>query len=208
MEALYHQTTQLIQETSNLFHKLENDPDAEKIEGAIQEKINIIKANCEKLDVLLFKTPINQRPMAKMRVDQLKYDNTHIQASLTNARNKRYRREQEKAEREQLLSRRFGHDHTEINVDYLGQEQSSLQNSHRNVDEMLHTGTSILETLRYNRDTLKGAHRRMIDLANTLGLSNATITLIERRVSQDKYVLFGGMFVTLSVIALVIIYLV
>lgn len=44
MEALYHQTTQLIQETSNLFHKLENDPDAEKIEGAIQEKINTIKA--------------------------------------------------------------------------------------------------------------------------------------------------------------------
>lgn len=124
--------------------------------------------------------------MAKMRVDQLKYDNKHIQvkkstvcilanvyvcslgwqcdcsqtsdnwqrqifaktrkhitpqASLINAQNKRQKREQELAEREQLLNRRFGHDHTEINVDYLAQEQASLQNSHRHVDDMLHTGT-------------------------------------------------------------------
>lgn len=69
------------------------------------------------------------------------------------------------------------------------------------------SGSNILETLKYNRETLKGAHRRIIDLANTLGLSNATISLIERRVSQDKYVLFGGMFVTLAVITLVIMYL-
>lgn len=68
-------------------------------------------------------------------------------------------------------------------------------------------GSNILETLKYNRETIKGAHRRLIDLANTLGLSNATISLIERRVSQDKYVLFGGMFVTLTIIVLVIIYL-
>lgn len=208
METLYHQTNQLLQETSDLFQKLEKDPNNFKhIEHAIQSKINAINGNCERLDIYVYKTPVNQRPMAKMRVDQLKYDNRHIQASLTNAQNKRLRREQEQADREQLLSRRFGHDHTSINVDYLGQEQVSLQNSHRNVDEMIHTGTSMLETLRYNRETLKGAHRRMIDLANTLGLSNATISLIEKRVTQDKYILFGGMFVTLAIIVLVIIYL-
>lgn len=72
---------------------------------------------------------------------------------------------------------------------------------------LLFSGSNILQTLRYNRDTLKGAHKRLIDLANTLGLSNATISLIERRVAQDKYVLFGGMFVTVAVIVLVIIYL-
>ncbi|KAL0850147.1 hypothetical protein ABMA28_012023 [Loxostege sticticalis] len=208
MEVLYHQTNQLLQEASDLFHKLEKDPtNCDEIENAIQSKINAVTANCEKLDIYVFKTPINQRPMAKMRVDQLKYDNKHIQASLVNAQNKRRRREQELADREQLLSRRFGHDHTAITVDYMAQEQTSLVNSHRHVDEMLHTGSNILDTLRYNRDTLKGAHRRLIDLANTLGLSNATISLIERRVSQDKYVLFGGMFVTLAVIVLVVIYL-
>lgn len=68
----------------------------------------------------------------------------YLQASLNNAQNKRRRREQEKAEREQLLSRRFGHDHTAITVDYLAQEQNSLHNSHRNVDEMLHTGLNFI----------------------------------------------------------------
>lgn len=40
-----------------------------------------IYRNCEKLDIFVFKTPINQRPMAKMRVDQLKYDSKHIQVN-------------------------------------------------------------------------------------------------------------------------------
>lgn len=35
--------------------------------------------NCDRLDVLVFKVPISQRPNAKMRVDQLKYDIRHLQ---------------------------------------------------------------------------------------------------------------------------------
>lgn len=43
MEALYHQTNQLIQETSDLFHKLERDPaNCDEIENAIQSKINTV----------------------------------------------------------------------------------------------------------------------------------------------------------------------
>lgn len=45
METLYHQTNQLIQEASDLFHKLEKDPDhGEEVENAIQSKINAISA--------------------------------------------------------------------------------------------------------------------------------------------------------------------
>lgn len=43
MEQLYLQTTQLIQETTDLFHKLERDP-SENIENAIQSKINAVNA--------------------------------------------------------------------------------------------------------------------------------------------------------------------
>lgn len=45
METLYHQTNQLIQETSELFQKLERDPSNFKdIENAIQSKISAISA--------------------------------------------------------------------------------------------------------------------------------------------------------------------
>lgn len=64
-----------------------------------------------------------------------------------------------------------------------------------------------MDSLRSQRDTLKGAHKRVIDIANTLGLSNATIRLIERRVKQDKFILIGGMLITTFVIVIVILYI-
>lgn len=45
MEALYLQTNQLLQETSELFHKLEKNPtNYQDIEDAIQSKIHKINA--------------------------------------------------------------------------------------------------------------------------------------------------------------------
>lgn len=83
-----------------------------------------------------------------------------------------------------------------------------MTNAHRGVDDMIMTGHGVLESLRSQRETLKGAHKRILDIGNTLGLSNHTMRLIEKRLSEDKYVVFGGMAVTLLVIILVIYYFV
>lgn len=144
-----------------------------------------------------------------MRSDQLKYDNRHLQAALEAAKQRRIRRETASNEREQLLNRRFAPnpDLTAINMDYSIQHQSSLQNANRGVDEMLYTGANTIESLRSQRSTLKGAHRRIVDMANTLGLSNQTMRLVEKRVSEDKFVFIGGVVITFIVIILVIFYL-
>lgn len=167
-----------------------------------------IFSNCEKLDIMVLKVPVAQRPHAKMRCDQLKYDSRHLQAALASAQQKRMRQEQAASEREQLLSTRFraNNESTMIDLDYAVQHQGSMQRVNKGVDEMLHTGSNTLESLRSQRMTLKGAHKRIVDMANTLGLSTHVLRLIDRRVVQDKYVLLGGMFVTLIVIVLVIIY--
>lgn len=143
-----------------------------------------------------------------MRCDQLKYDSKHLQAALVSIQQRRLRKQALANEREELLNRRFAPnpDVTAINIDYAIQHQNSLQNANRGVDEMLHTGANALESLRSQRMTLKGAQRRIMDMANTLGLSNHTMRLIERRAKQDKFVLLGGILVTLFVIALVVIY--
>lgn len=83
-----------------------------------------------------------------------------------------------------------------------------MTNAHHGVDDMLMTGHGVLDGLRTQRETLKGAHKRILDIGNTLGLSNHTMKLIEKRISEDKYVLFGGMGVTLFVIILIIYYFV
>uniref|UniRef100_A0A1B6IA95 Golgi SNAP receptor complex member 2 n=1 Tax=Homalodisca liturata TaxID=320908 RepID=A0A1B6IA95_9HEMI len=207
MEALYHQTNRLLQETQQCFQDLSlKNPETEK---EIQARIDQITSNCEKLDIMVHKEPISRRQNAKIRVDQLKYDNKHLQAALRSHQHEMYRRQQEEQEREELLSRRFTHtDHdTSIIIDYSVQHNTSLQNANRGVDDMLRSGSGILDSLRDQRNTIKGAQRKILDIASTLGLSNTTMRLIERRAREDKYILFGGMVVTLLVVILVIIYL-
>lgn len=165
--------------------------------------------NCDRLDVLLFKVPATQRPNAKMRVDQLKYDIRHLQAALQSWQNKKQRREMERTEREQLLSRRFTtNSDTSIDIDYSLQHNNQMQNAHRGVDDMLMTGAGVLENIRYQGEKLKGARQRIVSIGNTLGLSNHTMKLIEKRLHEDKYVMYGGMGVSLLVIFLVIYYFV
>lgn len=112
----------------------------------------------------------------------------------------------EASAREQLLNRRFtSNQETAIDLaDAALDHNNSLMNAHQGVDEMMFTGSSILDSLRSQRETLKGARKRILDIGNTLGLSNHTMRLIEKRLSEDKYILYGGMFVTLLVIVLII----
>lgn len=122
---------------------------------------------------------------------------------------KQQRRQLEIAEREQLLNKRFtSNTETMINIDYSIQHNNSMNNAHQGVDEMIQTGHNVLENLRSQRETIKGAHKRLIDLGNTLGLSNQTMKMIERQVSENKYVMIGGMIVTILFMTLVIYYFV
>ena len=150
---------------------------------------------------------MSQRQNAKMRVDQLKYDSRHLAAALKSWRNQQFRKQQENAEREALLSQQFTtNDHVDILIDHNVQHNNSLRNASSGVDNLLQYGSGILEGLRSQRSTLKGAHKRLVDIANTLGLSNTTMRLIEQRAREDGFVLIAGMVITCLVIVLVIVY--
>lgn len=132
-----------------------------------------------------------------------------IQAALQTWQQKKERRELERSEREQLLNRRFTpNSETSIDIDYSLQHNQSMQNAHQGVDDMIMTGHGVLDNLKSQRETLKGAHKRILDIGNTLGLSNHTMKLIEKRIHEDKYVLLGGIAVTTLVLILVIYYFV
>ncbi|XP_037036602.1 probable Golgi SNAP receptor complex member 2 [Bradysia coprophila] len=210
MEQLYHETNRIIQETHQCFQELNNPKvDSIFVENTISTKIATVNANCDRLDVLVFKVPVSQRSNAKMRVDQLKYDIRHLQSALQNWQQKKQKRETEIQDREQLLNRRFtSNADTTIDLDYSLQQHNSMNNAHRGIDEMLMTGQNVLGSLHSQRDTLKGAHKRILDIGNTLGLSNHTMKLIERRIHEDKYVLLGGMAVTTVIIVGIIYYFV
>lgn len=213
MDTLYHQTNNTVKEIEQCFQRLGQigPQEALDVENAVQVKITQANSNCDRLDVLLFKVPPSQRQSSKLRIDQLKYDLRHLQTSLQHARDRRQRRQQEINEREQLLNHRFAANsnapaETCLQLDYELQHHTQMGNAHRGVDDMIASGSGILESLMSQRMTLGGAHKRIQAIGSTLGLSNHTMKLIERRLVEDRRVFLGGMVVTLLVIGLIIYY--
>ncbi|XP_010559603.1 Golgi SNAP receptor complex member 2 isoform X1 [Harpia harpyja] len=179
------------------------------VENEIQARIDNIFSNLERLEILSSKEPPNKRQNAKLRVDQLKYDVQHLQTALRNFQHRRYIREQQERQREELLARTFttNDSDTTIPIDETLQFNESLQNAHRGMDDLIGSGTNILQGLRDQRVTLKGTHKKILDVANMLGLSNTVMRLIEKRAFQDKYFMIGGMILTCVIMFLVVQYL-
>ncbi|XP_067142368.1 Golgi SNAP receptor complex member 2 [Centruroides vittatus] len=211
MDVLYRKTKSLIDELNRTFVRLERcSPDeCKSIEEEIQIRIDRITSNNEQLELLTNKEPPSRKQNAKLRVDQLKYDCQHYQAALRNFQLKRLNVEQQQRDREELLSRRFtpNDQATSIMIDHALQHNNSLNNAHRGVDELIMSGSNVLNNLRDQRGSLKGIHKKILDIANTLGMSNTVMRLIEKRTYQDKFILFGGMFLTCVVMFLVVKYL-
>ncbi|XP_029143179.1 Golgi SNAP receptor complex member 2 isoform X3 [Erythrolamprus reginae] len=164
MEVLYHQTNKQIHEVQSYMGRLETS-DKESVhlvENEIQARIDRIFSNLDRLEIFCNKEHPNKRQNAKLRVDQLKYDIQHLQTGLRNFQHRRYAREQQERQREELLTRTF---------------------------------------------TTNGTHKKIMDVANMLGLSNTVMRLIEKRAFQDKYFMIGGMLVTCIIMFLVVQYL-
>jgi Golgi SNAP receptor complex protein 2 len=65
--------------------------------------------------------------------------------------------------------------------DFALREHTFLQESENSIDQYISQGRAVLENLVEQRGMLKGTKRRLLDTANTLGLSRETIGWVERR---------------------------
>ncbi|XP_030076845.1 Golgi SNAP receptor complex member 2 isoform X2 [Microcaecilia unicolor] len=164
MDALYHQTNKQVHEVQLHMGRLETSDkqSVHLVENEVQARIDQIFSNLERLEILSSKEPPSKRQNAKLRVDQLKYDVQHLQTALRNFQHRRYNREQQEREREELLTRTY---------------------------------------------TTNGTQKKILDVANMLGLSNTVMRLIEKRAFQDKCIMIGGMLLTFVVMYLVVRYL-
>jgi len=110
----------------------------------------------------------------------------------------------EQKEREELLTRRkrrsgeVGAD-AERGMEDLVETTDSLENSKSMVGELLNIGQAQLQSLKDQRRRMRGIKMTVLTIGNKIGLSNATLKAIEKRDVTDMYLVFGGMFVTLSV---------
>ncbi|KAG6403916.1 hypothetical protein SASPL_136150 [Salvia splendens] len=82
------------------------------------------------------------------------------------------------------------------------QAVESVRRSSRLLEESFATGVAILSKYSEQRDHLKRAQRKALDVLNTLGLSNSLLRLIERRNRFDRWIKYAGMTVTIVVVVM------
>lgn len=233
----YGQARQIIEEIQGrLFPKFESNHDsigARSIEQTIDERIKLLDSHIDKMEIALNKASSAQRSTIKFKLDQIRqvesylklfqliiscrYDQKHIINSFRALNQRRQNREKELRDREELLTRRFttnadfhSSGDTQIqmgNHDYYSGEKSKLNRFNIELDDMLAQGTAVLSSLRNQRTLFNSIHSRILETANSLGLSNSVMRLIEKREFADKFILFGGMFIVTVLMFLIWFYL-
>lgn len=83
---------------------------------------------------------------------------------------------------------------TGVVVDNMYAERESLSRSHNMTDEYILRGQATLESLQSQRSVLKQIQRKILDVGNTLGISQSLLSVIERRTTVDNMIFWGGMY--------------
>lgn len=138
----------------------------------------------------------SKREIWRKRVRELGDECQFLRSSLDKYLQRVFQQTKEAEEREALMAPRAGAMHS-ICIDTYAKESESLDRSNHMVDDLLAGGQSIVSNLGSQRDRLKGAHRKLLDVANVLGLSNSLIGVIERRDWGDKWLVYGGILLTI-----------
>ncbi|KAI8099639.1 uncharacterized protein BX664DRAFT_321792 [Halteromyces radiatus] len=87
-------------------------------------------------------------------------------------------------------------------------EQAFGDHTESQLDDFITQAQTLLENLTDQHGILKKAQRKLLDTANILGLSQNVIRYIERRTTQDKWIFFGGLIITVFILWAIVHYLV
>jgi golgi SNAP receptor complex member 2 len=88
------------------------------------------------------------------------------------------------AQQQQQQQEQLGHSESpfsNLRENYALREHTFIQETEARLDDFLAQGREALDNLIDQRNMLKGTQRRLLDAANTLGLSRDVIGWIERR---------------------------
>ena len=169
--------------------QLENNSDTVK-PSDVYTGLNEMEFRLGELEKLADKESKARREDYRRRIQHLRNTYNHIKESLDQIVRRKYPMSFD-AKRQQLFS---GADlegglSTQQELD----ENSSLNRSSSMVNSYLDVGQHTLNELLNQKERLKNAHRKVIDILNYLGLSNSLMRAIESRDVTDRLIVYGGM---------------
>ncbi|CAI0433181.1 unnamed protein product [Linum tenue] len=176
--------------------------DSPELSFAVKKDISQIQSLCAEMDRLwrsIASKP--QRDLWKRKVEQVAEEAESLKESLDRYFARNQRRMKEAQERAELLGRANGESSHVLRIfDEEAQAMQSVQNSKRMLEDSLSTGSAILTKYSEQRERLKRAQRKALDVLNTVGLSNSVLRLIERRNRVDTWIKYFGMGVTIVIL--------
>ncbi|KAL9319641.1 hypothetical protein ACSQ67_011480 [Phaseolus vulgaris] len=165
---------------------------------AVKKDITQIQSLCVEMDRLWRSVAAKpQRDLWKRKVEQIAEEAESLRASLDKYNLRNQKRMREANERAELLGRANGDSAHVLRIFYEeAQALHSVRTSARELENANAIGEAILSSIHGQRERLKSAHRKALDILNTVGISNSVLRLIERRNRVDQWIKYAGMLLT------------
>ncbi|ESW18271.1 hypothetical protein PHAVU_006G027100 [Phaseolus vulgaris] len=165
---------------------------------AVKKDITQIQSLCVEMDRLWRSVAAKpQRDLWKRKVEQIAEEAESLRASLDKYNLRNQKRMREANERAELLGRANGDSAHVLRIfDEEAQALHSVRTSARELENANAIGEAILSSIHGQRERLKSAHRKALDILNTVGISNSVLRLIERRNRVDQWIKYAGMLLT------------
>ena len=150
-------------------------------------------------DLVMRETP-TQRQVWKRKIQELREDAHAIRQHGEYYDRKINTNVRHQKERDELLSRRrLRKDYSsaeERDMSNLADEAKAWQQSHYMVNDLLANGEASLNHLVRQKQQLRSVTRFLGQISDSLGISNATMKIIERRDVTDGYFVLAGCLMT------------
>ena len=178
------------------------------IQSQISQHLNALARELHELERLLPTEGAARRSVWRRKIVELQEESASQRAALARFTSIARQRQREAEERSALFERRRenGDQHT-ISMDNLLKENANIRQADAQLDALTSNAYAVLSSLGQQRSSLKGIERKVLDFANTLGLSNNVMRTIERRQLVDKFIIYGGMLMTLALLWFVFVHL-
>ncbi|KAF9988075.1 protein transport protein bos1 [Modicella reniformis] len=189
MNSLYNHALKQVNALQRDLEKFQSGEDTSvALQGQIAATLNAFKRSIDDYDAMAKKEMIDvKREKAFARVTKFREDYEAINRNFA-----------------QLKSREEQASHQ---TSRFMRERDFAQRTGAQLDDMLNQGRAALDDLFHQRTSLKSTQRKILDAANTLGLSRNVIQLIERRSTEDKWIFYAGVIITLLAMWAIIHYL-
>ena len=198
LSAHHASARKIVLAVDQLLEHLESGRDTSlELQSEISQHLNMLAREVAALELELPTAGVSERSVWKKRIVQLQEQSKSQRAALSKIAGKAAARQRESEERQALMQRRNGGEHA-ITIDAMAAESRNLNDASSQLDQLQENATASLTALMQQRSSIKGVQRKVLDMAQTLGLSNNVLRAIERRECGDKLILYGGMTATLA----------